>query len=111
MSTVVSHSEQPPEHLRGKEDLKLIAYVWWCGDGECDCTEPVIAWQWRRWEGLVTGKRMNIPCYDREAIWTGTFVTRGGGLEDGMEPDPEAELAAECARRGIVLVAAGGSPE
>lgn len=91
----MTETPAPPEHLIGKEDLKLIAYVWDCGDPDCDCTEPVIAWQWReRPPGVF------VPFYRREAIWTGTFVTRGLWL-DPDAPDPDEELAEACARLGI----------
>ena len=82
---------EPPPHLRGKSDLKLVGYVWWCGDEECDCTEPIIAWQYT--ERASNGMRV----YRKEAIWTGTFISRGFGL-DPDDPDPDQELAAALAR-------------
>ena len=85
----------PPEHLVGKTDLTIIAYVWWCGDSDCDCTEPVIAWQWSE-----PSRHTSIRFYRREAIWTGTFVSRDGG-RDPDDPDPDEELAEACARLGI----------
>jgi hypothetical protein len=92
--SVVSEPLKPPEHLKGKTDLKVVAYVWGCDD-DCNCTEPVIAWQWK--ERAANG----LPFWRRESIWTGTFVTHDWGWAD-ENPDPDAELQEACERLGVV---------
>lgn len=93
--TITSHSLTPPDHLAGRDDLKLVAYVWECGD-DCDCTEPIIAWQWR--ERTTAG----VKFYKWETVWRGTFVI-GDSREDG-DPWAHDELTAECERLGIVFM-------
>jgi hypothetical protein len=51
---------------------RLEAYVWWCGDEECDCTQPRIE--------LVHGVMGRV---DRDPLWVGTFRSgeEGGRTE------------------------------
>jgi hypothetical protein len=72
---------------------RLQAYIWWCGDDDCDCVQPVVD----RVEPSPTDRRF----WKRTNIWEGTFVSRGGNWGDPEMPtkeDLEAELHEACER-------------
>jgi hypothetical protein len=46
---------------------RVRAYMWWCGDPVCDCTQPVVE--------RIT-KRSDGPGYAFERLWEGTFCSR-----------------------------------
>jgi hypothetical protein len=71
---------------------RIVARIWWCGDEVCDCACPQI-------EKITPNYVAGYPWTRREVLWSGTFVSRGYGLDDGV--DLEAELRAECAVRGL----------
>jgi hypothetical protein len=48
------------------DKVRVVAYMWWCGDYECHCTQPVI----ERW--TETDSSM-APRHRSEWLWEGTF--------------------------------------
>jgi hypothetical protein len=68
---------------------KLEAFVWWCYDEVCDCSQAVIE--------RVT-PRVDALWPKRERIWEGTFFTEGEG-----SAETRAELIVAAARYGIKL--------
>ena len=67
----------------------LVAYMWWCGDDECDCTQPVIERYTER------GRFFNI-----ERLWEGSFHSQRDPDERAQQ---EAEMMEAAARFGIEL--------
>jgi len=71
------------------------AFMWYCGDEVCECSQPVIERFSYREDWL--GRRTFI---DRKRLWEGQFHSEA-------EPDERAgqlrELAEECERRGIAV--------
>jgi len=51
-----------------KQKGELVAYVWWCGDFECNCHQPRIDrfTRSRKWRG-------RLPLHDIEPVWQGKF--------------------------------------
>ena len=78
------------------ETERTVAHIWWCGDDECDCIQPVI-------ERITPNREAGYPWIRRETIWAGTFVSRGSYWTDGPDDDAlEKELQAACQERGII---------
>lgn len=48
------------------EDTYLVGYIWWCGDEQCDCTQPVI-------ERVSPNLRAGRLWIHRESVWQGSF--------------------------------------
>jgi hypothetical protein len=71
---------------------RLQAYIWWCGDEDCDCTCPQI--------DRVTPRAGHPGWINRERLWTGTFHSRAD-REESAEQVKELEAAAD--RYGIEL--------
>ena len=65
-------------------DTRLVARIWWCGDEECDCTQPVI-------ERITPNLEAGYPWIRREALWSGEFLT------DTWEYDQEQREALQFA--------------
>jgi hypothetical protein len=72
------------------------AYVWYCGDEVCACTQPRI-------EKITPNLEAGYPWIHREAIWVGAFHSEGTIQELAQQ---NAELARACAERGITPKAA-----
>lgn len=47
---------------------RLIARLWYCGDEECDCTQPVI-------ERITPNVEAGYPWIKRETLWEGKFLS------------------------------------
>jgi hypothetical protein len=47
---------------------RLNAYIWWCGDDYCDCTQPTL-------ERITPNLQMGFPWIHRETLWQGTLVS------------------------------------
>ncbi len=72
----------------------LVAYIWWCGDYDCDCVQPRID----RITPHEDGYRWN-RC---ETIWEGTYVSLASGYpEDVTYETLEDELRSACQEYGI----------
>lgn len=74
---------------------EIKAFMWYCGDEFCECSQPVI--EKFTWRSDELGRRKLIK---RERLWEGTFHSEAE-LEEREEQ--HRELAAECARRSIPL--------
>ena len=68
---------------------RLIAYVWWCGDDYCDCTQPVIQAHHHLCRHL-SFEGTEAHRFEGEYLWEGEF--RSGG--DGYGVDAYEELGA-----------------
>lgn len=77
------------ERLRWSE-TRTVGHMWWCGDEECDCTQPKVE---RLTPNLVAG----YPWIHREVLWRGTFCT---GATPQEREAQEQELAAALERYG-----------
>jgi hypothetical protein len=62
--------------------VKTVAYVWWCGDDCCDCTQAVIVERYKN----AKDPRFFVSV----GVWEGEFHTDG-------EPGAAEELAAKRA--------------
>jgi hypothetical protein len=66
----------------------IEAFVWWCGDEHCDCTEAQIRW-----------RDLSLRPVGIRTLWQGTF--RSGWpyeYEPRDGPSPSTELKREAAR-------------
>lgn len=76
---------------------EVVAYVWWCGDEQCDCTEPVIV---RVTPNLEAG----YPWVRREALWTGQFLSSTFEYSaEERERLQYAPLRAACSSHGVPI--------
>lgn len=75
---------------------KIQAYIWWCGDDVCDCTEPLI-------DVITPNEKAGYPWIERTTIWRGTFRSR----DSERGGDPQEELIAACDRYGIKPITVG----
>jgi hypothetical protein len=74
---------------------RVQASMWWCGDNDCDCTQPLI-------ERITPNLDAGYPWINRETLWSGEFLT--ATYEYSMEQREErhmAPLRAACERYGI----------
>ena len=53
---------------------RLQAYIWWCGDDQCNCQQAQI-------RGVKPNHEAGYPWIKPVTIWTGTFFTDGEGGE------------------------------
>jgi hypothetical protein len=73
----------------------VVARLWWCGDGECDCTQPVI-------ERVNPNLQAGYPWVHRENLWEGEFVTETWSVPmDERERLQFAPLRQACAEYGV----------
>lgn len=72
---------------------KIEAYIWWCGDEECDCNQSVIE--------EVSKKRVRgLFVHPRKRLWEGTFISQPSAQEmDQLN----LELKEECEKRKITI--------
>ena len=71
-----------------KRELGRIAYIWWCGDDWCDCTQPVV-------ENVQPNLKGGIPgVVTRERVWSGTFHS-AASAEESKKQRHELEIAAK----------------
>jgi hypothetical protein len=59
----------------------VVAYIWYCGDEECACYQPVI-------EQASSNREVGYPWVHWKTLWSGTFVTTegtSGGWPDGID--------------------------
>jgi hypothetical protein len=69
--------------------IRVLAFMWWCGDYRCDCTQPVV-------ERITP--RVGLPPL-AERLWEGPFISRTGGRpEDGEVEEQWRELLAAAQR-------------
>lgn len=47
---------------------KLVARMWYCGDEECDCTQPII-------EVITPNTVAGYPWIRGKIVWSGEFLT------------------------------------
>lgn len=87
------------EAVTAWNEIRVVAYLWWCGDDVCDCTQPCI-------DQLSPNRQAGYPWIHRDNLWSGKFIT------DSWEYSPEdrerlhyAPLREECQRRGIPIPA------
>jgi predicted DNA-binding protein (UPF0278 family) len=76
---------------------RLEAIIWWCGDDECDCTQPQI-------DRVTPNLSEGYPWIRRETVWRGTFHSKPDADQALAQ---RAELAVAAAERGITLDADG----
>lgn len=69
----------------------IQAYIWWCGDEHCDCSEPHI-------DHVTPNRKAGYPWINRKNLWAGTFETDGEGRESQA-----VELKQAADRFGIQL--------
>lgn len=84
-----------PQQYADWQSARIVAQLWWCGDEECDCTQPMI-------ERITPNRRAGYPWILRDTLWEGEFIT--DTWEYGREEREErqyAPLRAECERIGI----------
>lgn len=48
------------------------AYMWWCGDEICDCTQPTIDY-------VTRNPKAGLPWVVRKQVWAGCWHSEGGG--------------------------------
>ena len=53
----------------------VVALVWYCGDDDCACYQPLI-------EQVSPNHKVGYPWVRRETLWSGTFVSTGYGWPD-----------------------------
>jgi hypothetical protein len=70
---------------------RVTAYVWYCGDETCDCTQPVV-------ERITPNLEAGFPWIRRERLWTGTFRSGADPEESAAQ---RAELAEAAAKFGV----------
>ena len=85
---------------------RLIAYLWWCGDYICDCTQPKV-------EEIRPNLDAGYPWVCRTVLWEGIFLSGGSELEEYAAQRIELEVAAmeyniplgedHCGERQVVL--------
>jgi len=73
--------------------VETEAFMWYCGDEVCECSQPVVEQYTYRSDYL--GRRKLI---DRKRLWEGTFRA---GADAGESEAQRRELVAECERRGL----------
>lgn len=56
------------------EMARLEAYLWWCGDYNCDCSQPVI-------DRVTPNRQAGYPWIHREKVWQGSFRTGGEDMD------------------------------
>lgn len=45
----------------------IILHIWWCGDDECNCSQPLVE--------LVIDNPSDNRCVKRTKLWEGTFTS------------------------------------
>jgi hypothetical protein len=70
----------------------LEAYIWFCGDDECDCTQPVVE--------RIDPNPQAPGFIKRTLLWEGTFCCQAGRTERAAQV---RELRAAARRHGINL--------
>jgi hypothetical protein len=63
--------------------MRIEAYVWYCGDDWCNCSEAVL-------EEITPNPRVGLPWIERRRLWEGEFRTDG---EQGATTDLNREAA------------------
>ena len=83
-----------PDTLREEWQSEwLVAHTWWCGDEECDCTQPLI-------ERVAPNLSFGYPLTRRERLWEGDFVSEADPQERAAQ---ESQLMAAAESYGIKL--------
>ena len=80
--------------LQEWESGYVVAYVWYCGDEECACYQPVI-------QQVSPNREAGYPWVRREALWSGTWVTTAGiwgEWPDGVTYDSLVEELKQAAK-------------
>lgn len=73
-------------HANYWESLPRIeAYIWYCGDEICDCTQPVI-------EKIEPNLKVGFPWVMRTRLWEGTFYSQPS-FDERRQQDAELEEA------------------
>lgn len=82
----IDHTPAEPDWaLTAPETGELYAYVWWCGDEYCDCTQAQIV--------HIIERNQYGGWRESRVIWNGTYATEGD-----WEVAPNTELNREARR-------------
>ena len=97
MTTALSrHPRDPLRESLHREWAKvwIEAYIWWCGDDICNCTQPKLDRVSPNHHGI------GYPWIRRMNLWSGTFVSDRDGDELAVQ---EGEINEIANRFGITL--------
>lgn len=82
-----------PENYNRWLTPRLEAYIWFCGDLDCDCSQPMI-------EHIEPNLRAGYPWIKREHVWKGTYRAEASMSE---YKDQVIELRKACKRYGVAV--------
>lgn len=88
----VPHTKEEEAKVLEWETERLVAYIWWCGDDHCDCTQPRI-------DHISPNRKASYPWIHSKNVWSGTFQSDGEG-----RPEQRIELEEAAKRCGITLM-------
>jgi hypothetical protein len=84
--------------MASRYETRLEARIWWCGDDECDCTQPVI-------ERITPNLEAGHPWIRREVLWTGEFLTDTWEYDRAQREALQfAPLREACRRLGVPVL-------
>lgn len=79
-------------------EAQPVAEIWYCGDDECDCTQPQIVTRTPR------PLRGGGTVYDKKVLWEGTFLSESFAYtSDELEELQYRPLREACERYGIPI--------